>query len=139
MQPFSRDSKDKENFTILDEIGIANKENLLYNSSNMAAMTLLAHQEYVCNDVAWNTFLPLFCFGHTTWRELAPTFRLIFSLQFKLCYQQDMFSLRFVCDLCACGSVFVCWKTSEEQLKNYQTELYNIVVFSTVVKTLGKL
>ena len=29
VQPFPRDSKDKENFAMLDEIKIANKENLL--------------------------------------------------------------------------------------------------------------
>ena len=38
-QTFSRDSKDKEIFAMLDEIRIANKENLFLNPSNMAAKT----------------------------------------------------------------------------------------------------
>ncbi len=38
MHPSLRDSKDKENSAMLDEIRNS-KENLLQNSSNMAAMT----------------------------------------------------------------------------------------------------
>jgi hypothetical protein len=47
VQPIPWDSKDKEIFAMLDDIYIANKQNPLPMSSNMATLTKLAHHLYL--------------------------------------------------------------------------------------------